>query len=569
MLRVLLAEDDPTDAELIVHELTKSGFAPEWRRVDNEAEFRKRLLESEWDIIISDHAMPQFSSADALQCLHQSRRAVPFIIASHAIGEEEAVALIRAGAADYVMKDRLGRLGESVRHALEQQRLRDEHAAAQRALVALNADLERRVAERTAEWKAAARSLEEELQARQRAEAALQRLNAELEQRIEARTRDLVTSHNRLRSLASELTLTEQRERKRLAAELHDHLAQMLVLGRLKLGQFKRLAGADLAYPEMIKDIEGVLGEALAYTRTMVADLAPPILHEFGLPTALKWLSDYMRRYELTVRFEEEGLPSLKLPEDRAVLLFQSVRELLMNCHKHAGTDEATVSLTFENGRLRLQVRDEGRGFDSAGGTAEEETASQFGLFSIRERMRALGGWFDIDSQPGRGTTVTLTMPVQARDDRDARDRLDEPDRAAAALAPVPQGPLVSPSSSIRVLLVDDHAMVRQGLRSLMDSYADVEVVGEAGNGEEAVHMAERLNPTLVVMDINMPKKNGIDATGEIKARYPEMIVIGLSVNSGDDNETAMLKAGAATLLTKEAAVDQLYTTILQAVTKR
>ena len=118
----------------------------------------------------------------------------------------------------------------------------------------------------------------------------------------------------------------------------------------------------------------------------------------------------------------------------------------------------------------------------------------------------------------------------------------------------------------VPVLLVDDHAMVRQGLRSVLDAYADIQVVGEAGDGAEAVKLVETLRPWVVVMDINMPKMNGIEATTQIKIKWPETTIIGISVNIGDDNGDAMQRAGAATLLTKEAAVEQLHDTIIQAV---
>jgi DNA-binding NarL/FixJ family response regulator len=121
----------------------------------------------------------------------------------------------------------------------------------------------------------------------------------------------------------------------------------------------------------------------------------------------------------------------------------------------------------------------------------------------------------------------------------------------------------------IRVLLVDDHAMMRQGLRALLDGHAEIDLAGEAADGEEAVALAGTLRPAVVVMDINMPKKNGIDATAEMKALYPDVTVIGLSVNADDDNRTAMLKAGAMMLLTKEAAVEHLYGAIQQAVKRR
>ena len=121
----------------------------------------------------------------------------------------------------------------------------------------------------------------------------------------------------------------------------------------------------------------------------------------------------------------------------------------------------------------------------------------------------------------------------------------------------------------VQVVLVDDHALVRQALRSVLDAYADIQVVGEARDGAEAVKLVEELRPHVVVMDINMPKMNGIEATTKIKLRYPETIVIGISVNIGDANGDAMHRAGAATLVIKEAAVDELHDTIHEAVNKR
>ena len=108
----------------------------------------------------------------------------------------------------------------------------------------------------------------------------------------------------------------------------------------------------------------------------------------------------------------------------------------------------------------------------------------------------------------------------------------------------------------------------RRGLRSVLDGYADIEVIGEASNGEEAVAMTERLRPSLVLMDINMPKMSGVDATSHIKTRHPEIVVIGLSVQAGHEPHLAMLKAGATRLLTKEAAVDQLHHAMLHALNR-
>lgn len=119
---------------------------------------------------------------------------------------------------------------------------------------------------------------------------------------------------------------------------------------------------------------------------------------------------------------------------------------------------------------------------------------------------------------------------------------------------------------TVKVLLVDDHAMVRQGLRSVLDAYDDLQVVGEAQDGEEAVKLVQALQPRIVVMDINMPRMNGIEATTYIKTHWPGTMVIGISVNAEDDNSNAMRRAGAATVFLKESAVDQLHDAIIQAV---
>jgi signal transduction histidine kinase/ActR/RegA family two-component response regulator len=390
---------------------------------------------------------------------------------------------------------------------------------------------------------------------------------------VSERTGQLVHSQQRLRALASELNLAEQRERKRLAAELHDHLQQILVLGKLKLGQGKRLANQVPACVGMLNQVDDVLTEALGYTRTLVTELSPPVLRHHGLAAGLKWLAEYMHKHDMnvTVTVPEENQP--RLPEDQTVLLFQSVRELLMNAWKYAKTGKALVRLEQRAGELRIDVRDEGVGFDVSTDAPLEEAShgvsSKFGLFSIRERMIALGGSFELASAPGRGTTATLILPLETRED-EATAETPDPSRSMIPLREHTQAhSRTEPASRLRVLLVDDHAMVRQGLKSVLEGYSDVEVVGEAGSGQEAVALAEQLRPAVVVMDINMPQMNGIDATRAIRTRYADMIVVGLSVNAGEDNRDAMMAAGAAVLMTKEAAVEQLYSTIQDALQGR
>jgi signal transduction histidine kinase len=242
---------------------------------------------------------------------------------------------------------------------------------------------------------------------RKRTEEALEHLTKHLEERITERTQQL-------RGLATELNLAEQQERKRLAVELHDHLQHLLVLGKIKIGQGKRHT-ANPALAEVMRQVDDALSEALRYTRTLVADLSPAVLRDHGLPAALKWLGEYMQKLSMRVAVTVPEEPQLTLPEDQAVLLFQSARELLINASKYAGTGEASVTLECGDEQLRIQVRDRGAGFDVAAamaGALPGAGSSKFGLFSIRERMTALGGSFEIQSSPGEGTTATLTLPL-------------------------------------------------------------------------------------------------------------------------------------------------------------
>ncbi len=204
---------------------------------------------------------------------------------------------------------------------------------------------------------------------RKRTEERLRSFTHELEARVAERTQELTQLHKRLRALATELNLTEQRERKRLATDLHDYLTQLLALVCMKLSQMKRMTPA--AAQAEIAQTEGVVNEALVYTRTLVTQLSPPVLHEFGLPVALRWLAEQMIRQELTVDVCQSVPDQVPLPEDQAVLLFQSVRELLINVRKHARTHHAVM--TIEQAGANLCITVEGRrGWGGSSGHSDE-----------------------------------------------------------------------------------------------------------------------------------------------------------------------------------------------------
>lgn len=359
-----------------------------------------------------------------------------------------------------------------------------------------------------------------------------------------------------LEALTAKLFSAQEEERKRLATDLHDHLQQMLVIVKLKLAQGRRLAEST-PLSTIMTDVDLIINDALAYTRTLLADLSPPVLRDHGLEAALVWLARQMKTYGLDVTVSLPDKPA-GLDEPRSILLFQCVRELLMNTRKHSGTTEAGVVMDHQGDVLRIEVSDRGKGFTPTD-VATSETLSQFGLFSIRERMRTAGGSFEVTSSPNHGTKSVLMI-------KGCQQQNEFPEEEA--LSVVETTGRMSDKEPISVLLVDDHAMMRQGLRTVLETYPDITILGEAANGKDTLLMTEQLRPKVVVMDINMPVMNGVEATQHITKRFPETIVVGLSVNAGSESTKAMVNAGATILITKEAAVDKLYDSIRTAISR-
>ena len=388
---------------------------------------------------------------------------------------------------------------------------------------------------------------------RKRIEEDLKSLTLELDSRVSQRTRSLTVSQERLRALATQLSLAEERVRRSLASELHDYLGQMLVVCRMKITQASQATDEQRA--QQLGDADRIIQDAITYTRSLVAQLTPPVLREFGLIMGLTWLAEQMKQHHGLRVGMTLNVSSVELEEEHAILLFQSVRELLMNIVKHAGTTEATLTVDLTQQTLVVTVRDTGRGFDPS--VEPSSLEPHFGLFSIRERMEAVGGEFLITSIPGQGTTAMLSLSL----------------RSSAPATRLPSSPDTAPPLSsdqaqaepVRVLMAEDHPMVRQGLRAIVEQFESIQVVGEAADGHEALRLAQSLLPDVVIMDVNMPEMDGVEATRQITVTCPNVVVIGLSVHNSPHVRAVMKEAGAASYLTKDAAPQQLYEAILAA----
>ncbi len=246
-------------------------------------------------------------------------------------------------------------------------------------------------------------------------------LRASLAERIRAE-KDLVAHQQKLRSLASELSLAEERERRRIATGLHDYACQNLVFSKMKLqGLPEPVAPADA---EEIADVCDSLDRAIESVRELTFDLSTPTLYKFGLEAALReLLEDKLKaQHGIHYTFHDDGAPK-PLAEDVRILLFQSVRELLINIIKHAQAHEVTVDIVRVDGSIRISVADDGVGFDAADTLAESSASRGFGLFSIRERLDFIGGSLVIDSQRGRGSRFTLLAHLEVPAPIGDRDR--------------------------------------------------------------------------------------------------------------------------------------------------
>jgi len=225
--------------------------------------------------------------------------------------------------------------------------------------------------------------------------------------------RKLLDYQSRLRSLSSQLSLVEDRQRKDLASAIHDGLAQQLFGIRAKVTLFKFPQNAE-KLPELVTETLEIIDETMGQARSLSFELFPPVLHEVGLEAAFSWLChQFSERSGVSCTFSVDG-EGPELNEDIRTMAYQSVRELLANIRKHSDAESCSITMNHVDGFITVLVEDPGKGFsvsDSRERADKGDRSGGFGLFSIRERMRSVHGRMLVDSHPGKGCRVFLTFP--------------------------------------------------------------------------------------------------------------------------------------------------------------
>src|SRR6266705_1304277 len=450
-LKLLILEDNAFDAELEVGTLQAAGYDCDWRQVQTREEFEASLDRPEFEVILADYNLPNFDGLSTLGLLRERGLEIPFVLISGTLGEERAIESLKAGATDYVMKGGLERLAPVVTRALNDRLERANRRAAQQAL------------------------------------------------------RDAL---RRLQALSVRLLKVEETERRRIARELHDGVGQLLTAVKLRLAGLNP-SSAD--YGSRRSECVAAIDEALEQVRRVSRDLRPSQLDDLGLLAALRsHLDQQASSAGFKPNFTHEGVP-LRLAAEIETTCFRIAQEALTNIARHAQASEVWVTLAGTDEELRLEVRDNGRGFDVAAARR-----------AARDRLGALAG-----------------DPV-------------EPDAPSGSRG---RGTSMIP---VRVLLADDHALVRAGIRALLEGLEGVTVVAEAGNGSEVLELARKHRPDVVLLDISMPGLGGLEASALLKQELSEVSVVMLSMHANEEYVLQALRAGASGYMLKDSATAEL-----------
>jgi DNA-binding NarL/FixJ family response regulator/two-component sensor histidine kinase len=333
-------------------------------------------------------------------------------------------------------------------------------------------------------------------------------------------------------------------ERSRLAREVHDTIAQDLagIVLQLQVARRHLPQGADAE--RHVLEAHKLAQRGLDETRRAVGALSPSGLQGRSLAEALaEEVAVFSRRTGVEASFVQQG-DNATLDEQRAGALLRVAQEALRNVEKHATAGRVRVNLEVESGagqQLCLLIADDGRGF--ALPPPADTRGAGFGLISMRERTRLAGGDLHIESSPGQGTRVHAHLPAPTREELDGTS----PEQAASIT--------IEP---IRVLIVDDHPVAREGVRCLIEGGPNMRVIGEASDGVEGAARSLALRPDVILMDLQMPRLSGVATIRAVRETWPEARILVLTTFAQDEHLFEALRAGARGYLLKSANAEDL-----------
>jgi CheY-like chemotaxis protein len=336
----------------------------------------------------------------------------------------------------------------------------------------------------------------------------------------------------------------QDEERRKISRQLHDMTGPVLsnLLRNLAIVE-KDTAGLSERSSAALQEAQSLARRCCSDIRTMSYLLHPPLLTDVGLAAAVQWFLDGFEQHTGISTHLEAPADLGRLLDETEITLFRVMEESLTNIHRHAQSVAAMVCMQVEDDKLVLEVIDHGKG---AG-----EFDEGMGIQGMRERLTKLGGSLEI--VPNRvgpaGTIVRATVSIAERQKR-----------AEGALRT---------KSKARLLLVDDHEIVRQGLTSLLQGVEGFEICGQAASGEEAIQEADKSRPDIVIMDLRLPGIDGLQATRRILQAHPRTDVLIFTVDESEQVLREALRAGARGCLTKTDAGALLLSMLKTLVAER
>jgi signal transduction histidine kinase/CheY-like chemotaxis protein len=341
--------------------------------------------------------------------------------------------------------------------------------------------------------------------------------------------RALDDSQGSVHLLSARLMQAQDAERRRMARDLHDITGQELAVILMSLTRLSMSLGTPgFDTSAEIAEIVALARKVESEIRTLSYVLHPPMLDELGLKSALGWYIDgFSKRSKIAVEMHiPQALP--RLSRDKEIAIFRVVQESLTNVLKHANSGKARIRAEVKEGNLQLDVEDAGHGFrtQSLSSPNSQKVTPGVGILGMRERLQQLGGVLDIESTRA-GTQVRVRVPLrEAGADASAEEPASEMALPIAESVRGSTSPASHDSGRRRILIADDHELMRRGIQDLLEGQSDLQVCGEATDGLEAVLKARQLQPDLVIMDLSMPRLGGFSAAQQIRERHPSTKIL-------------------------------------------